>query len=116
MGSCLDSKQNKNKYADMAGVRWKMASNQYAIDQFENGKAGKGSAMWSNGEKLYSYGTVILQRLDDGSVVGNITKYSMTTSKHQSQARVRGYVAHKLLTNIPMGTTDLMPYLIGGAE
>jgi len=91
-----------------------MASNQYAIDQFHKGKPGRGSAMSSSGDKLWSYGTVIAQRLDDGSIVGNITKYSVTTSKHQSQAGVRNHVGRKLLTNIPRGTTDLLPFLKDG--
>lgn len=92
-----------------------MASNQYAIDQFRKGEAGKGSALWTDGQRLYSYGTVIAQRLDDGSIVGNITRYSVITSKHQFQAGVKGSLAHRLLDNIPIGTKDLLPFLKDGA-
>ena len=90
-----------------------MARNEFAIEQFQKGRAGKGSAMHSTGDKLYSYSTVILQRLDDGSIVGNTTKYSATTSKHQSRANVRSYIGHKLLTNVPRGTDDLSALVVG---
>lgn len=36
-----------------------------------------------NGNRLYSYATCIAERTDSGIVV-NETKYSVTTSKHQS--------------------------------
>jgi hypothetical protein len=56
---------------------------------FWNKKAAKGSSVHSSGNKLFSYGTVILQRLSNGRTIGNVTKYSVTTSKHQSQVGVR---------------------------
>lgn len=91
-----------------------MRSNQYAIDRFRKGKAGKGSALWSAGDKLFSYGTGILQSIPDGRLIGNITKYSRTTSRHQSQAGVRS--ACFLVDNVPRGTTDLVPYLKDGEK
>lgn len=57
-------------------------------DAFHKGLIAKGSSVTSTGDKLYSYGTVILQRLPNGRIVGNITKYSPTTSRHQSQTGV----------------------------
>jgi len=77
---------------------------------WQNELAENGS-MRSTGNKLYSYGTVILQRLPDGKVVGNTTRYSATTSKQQSQCRVRS--ADILVTGGPRGTTDLIPYIDG---
>ena len=77
-------------------------------EAFWKGKAAKGSSVHSSGDKLFSYGTVILQRLGNGRTIGNITKYSTTTSKHQSQTSVRR--ATKTVSGVPRGTTDLRPY------
>ena len=87
-----------------------MASNKFAIDQFYKGKVGKGSAMRSTGNKLWSYSTVIAERLPDGKVVGNITKYSVTTSKHQSQAMIRN--CDYMLDNVPIGAISLIRGLL----
>ena len=89
-----------------------MPSRQDVVKAFEEGQRCQGSsALWTDGTKLYSYETVILQRLDDHSIVANITKYSHTTSVHQSIARVRQHVAHKQLDSVPRGTADLAPLL-----
>jgi hypothetical protein len=37
----------------------------------------------SYGDRLYSYSTCIAERLSDGNYLLNLTKYSVTTSKHQ---------------------------------
>lgn len=37
----------------------------------------------SCGDRLYSYSTCIAERLPDGNFLINLTKYSVTTSKHQ---------------------------------
>ena len=55
--------------------------------------------------RIFSYNTCILQRLEDGTTVGNVTKYSVTTSKHQSRAGSR--TADILVDNIPEGTQYL---------
>ena len=72
-------------------------------------KKAKGSSVESTGDKLYSYGTVIAQHLPDGKTIGNASKYSVTTSRHQSQCNVRA--ANYTVTGVPRGTTDLKPYL-----
>jgi len=80
--------------------------NTYQVgERFWSGKAGKGSSVTSTGDKLFSYGTVILQRLSSGLVVGNTTKYSTTTSRHQSICRVHN--ANILVSDIPRGTVDI---------
>lgn len=76
---------------------------------FWSGRAAVGSSVHSSGDKLFSYGTVILQRLANGRTIGNATKYSTTTSKHQSQVNVR--MATYTVTGVPRGVTDLRPYL-----
>ena len=83
-----------------------MASNKVAYDAFWKGRPGKGSSTSSTGNKLYSYGTVILQRLPDGKVIGNTTRYSNTTSKHQAQSGAHG--ADILVVNVRRGTIDLI--------
>lgn len=69
-----------------------------------------------DGSKLFSYGTVIAQKLPNGAIVLNDTKYSVTTSKHQSHIRsaiyrfastLKIYRTNKL---VPIGTYDLTPY------
>lgn len=58
---------------------------------FVNGakKGLKGNSMHidSSGSKLFSYGTMIAQRLKDGTIVVNETKYSPTTFRHQYYLR-----------------------------
>lgn len=55
--------------------------------------------------RIFSYDTCILQRLEDGTTVGNVTRYSVTTSKHQTKARSR--TADVLVDNVPEGTQYL---------
>ena len=86
-----------------------MASNATAYNAFWEGKKGKGSSTHSTGDKLFSYGTVILQRLPDGKTIGNATRYSNSTSKHQSQGRVHS--ADTLVDGVRRGVTDLVPYV-----
>lgn len=85
-----------------------MASNQTVYAAFWKGELGEGSNTHSTGDKLFSYSTVILQRLSDGSVIGNVTKYSSTTSLHQARAGVN--IAEMLITGVPRGANDLIPY------
>ncbi len=85
-----------------------MANNQTAYDAFWKGESGKGSSTSSTGDRLFSYSTVILQRLPDGKVIGNTTRYSSTTTKHQKKSGVRN--ANMLIAGVPSGTIDLIPY------
>jgi hypothetical protein len=56
----------------------------------------------------FSYETIILQVLDDGSTIGNVTRYSNTTSRHQSKVGAR--TADVLVTDIPEGSYNLVPF------
>ena len=55
------------------------------------------------GGDCYFYDTCIFTRLPDGRSVGNVTKYSRTTSKHQGLAHVRA--ADIICDDIQRGTT-----------
>lgn len=60
--------------------------------------------------RAWSYGTALVDRLTDPSTgntltLGNITRYSATTSKHQTWAGVRS--CDILLTNVPRAVSDL---------
>ena len=78
-----------------------------AAEAFVMGKSYRGSnAAWSDGLALWSYGTAIAVR-EGGVVLFNATKYSVTTSRHQSAARyvlAKAGIAVKELHNVPIGT------------
>ena len=57
----------------------------------------------------WSYGTQILSVDEDGRTIGNITKYSATTSRHQKVMGVYG--ADICIKDIPRGTVNLVRYL-----
>lgn len=42
------------------------------------------SSIWTNGDHIYSYSTCLVVRLDDGRIVLNRTRYSVTTTIHQN--------------------------------
>lgn len=70
---------------------------------------------YTNG-KLYSYATVIAQRLNDGRVILNETKYSCTTSRHQYYLRHhlnKVYNENEIIkvNNVPRGTYNLEKYI-----
>ena len=60
------------------------------------------------GRRAWSYSTALLDVLEDGQTVGNITKYSPTTSRHQNEAGVHS--ADIKLDGVPRGTEDLAAY------
>lgn len=59
-----------------------------------------------HGDRVYSYQTVIRQTVAGGLTIGNDTRYSVTTSKHQSRAGVRS--CDVVLDNVPEGCSDLL--------
>ncbi len=81
-------------------------TNNEVVSRFERGLPGKSLHMTSTGDKLYSYYTVVAQRIQ-GRVVKNATKYSRTTSKQTGQ------LSYDVLTtqHVPIGTQDLSRYL-----
>jgi len=68
------------------------------------------SAYSDHGSIVFSYATCIHQTLPGGLTIGNVTRYSMTTSHHQSRAGVR--LCDVLLDNVPRGTNDLLALAI----
>ena len=83
-------------------------NNQQVINAFAKGKTGRSSNgnLYSTGDKLINYCTCIAQRLQDGTIVVNSTKYSISTQKLQTWTRktIKNY---KEVTNIPINTYDL---------
>ena len=66
----------------------------------------KASAVWSNGDHVYSYHTCMVARASDGTVIVNATKYSVTTSCQQGGIRyylASNGVAYVEVNGLPMG-------------
>lgn len=80
------------------------------INNFMTGATkGKASSICIEGDKLFNYNTVIAQRVD-GAIVLNVTKYSMTTTKHQNV--LRREMPHAItVSDIPRGAQDLSSYI-----
>lgn len=57
------------------------------------------------GTVAYSYTTRIKETTLAGVTIGNATKYSSTTSRHQNKAKVN--FCDIVLTNVPMNTRNL---------
>lgn len=77
---------------------------------------GTASNMHINGNKIYSYGTVLAQRTTTGHILLNKTKYSSSTSRQQSYLNYeisRAYSDDKIieLKDVPMWRQDLRYFL-----
>lgn len=57
------------------------------------------------GQAAWSYDTMIRGVLPDRRSIGNVTKYSSTTSRHQSLAGV--HYCDVLIDDVPRSTDDL---------
>ncbi len=81
---------------------------------FVNGEFGQSNSMRTDGNRLWSYNTVIAQKTPKG-ILFNTCKYSVTTSKQQTYARCamdKADVAYIEVTgDIWQGTQDLKPFL-----
>lgn len=96
-------------------------TNLQVVNSFLNGQSNrsKTGALWTNGQKLWSYYTVIAE-WHNGVVVVNSTHYSMTTSaKHLSP--LKNQIAKKELIFInvggkqaplPIGVDNLASYIV----
>lgn len=86
--------------------------NRSVINAFANGKAGRSSNnnLRTDGTRLVNYGTCIAQRLANGMIVFNATKYSVTTSKIQTWALCE-VTPSITVTNVPLGAYDLTRYI-----
>lgn len=85
-------------------------SNKSVVDAFYRGEKHRSNTMHSTGDKLYSFSTVIAQRIirnGKPKIVKNMTKYSQSTSKHQSYVNKYDYI---LTCEIGRGVTDLNSY------
>jgi hypothetical protein len=89
--------------------------NREVANAFAKGISASGSNFWTNGVKIFSYSTLMAQRLPNGTIIVNACKYSNTTSHHQSY--VRAALEGKKFTEvgkgnyIPFGTYDLTRYI-----
>lgn len=84
--------------------------NEDVVKSFYEGKPNERPSLSTNGYKLFSYKTVIAQKVvidDKTKIIKNITKYSHTTSKHQFYIDNFDYV----VTDVPKGATDLVKYM-----
>lgn len=68
----------------------------------------KSYSFWTDGERIYSYGTVLLQVINSIPYL-NMTFYSTTTRIYQNH--LSKIVPARLLTNVPEDTLDLQPYV-----
>lgn len=85
--------------------------NKEVIDKFLQKLPASGSNLYSTGDKLINYNTTIAE-WDSGRLYINNTKYSKTTSTHQNYIIYRTRYSDLVnlnKTNIPRGTTNLMP-------
>ena len=89
--------------------------NQSVINAFVCGKSAKSynGNLKSFGNRLVSYYTTIAQRLDNGTILLNSTRYSVSTSKIQTWTRVAFYKHRNVVevTNVPLGAIDLRRYI-----
>jgi hypothetical protein len=90
-------------------------NNQSVINAFVCGKSAKSSNgnLKPFGNRLVSYYTTIAQRLDNGTIVLNRTRYSVSTSKIQTWTKGAFYGHRNVVevTDVPLGTTDLQRYM-----
>lgn len=76
------------------------------IDGQESGNA-SGGRLQIIGNRLMNYNTCIAQRSQGGLIV-NVTKYSPTTSKHQTRLKRAAPVTGTIyVQGVPMGANDL---------
>ncbi len=87
-------------------------NNQSVINAFALGQKAKSSNgnLYSTADKLINYHTCIAQRLPNGTIVVNSTKYSTSTSKLQNWTR-RTIQQYKEVVNVPIDTWDLKRFV-----
>lgn len=57
---------------------------EFVFNNWKKGQPTEGVSLWSDGEKIYSYQTILVDRTKQGVVCLNSTKYSPTTTRHQN--------------------------------
>ena len=78
-----------------------------ALEAFHKGeRAEPANSIWTDGEALYSYRTMIAVKANDIAIVLNNRQYSVTTSEKQNSTaeyfRSMGYTVHEV-QDIPSG-------------
>lgn len=88
-------------------------TNLEVIMNFVNGNYAHTANVRSIYGKLINYSTVLAERLEDGSFLLNMTKYSPTTSKVQYYLRneLKGKKVKQTTKYVPVGTQRLSSYL-----
>ena len=88
-------------------------TNLEVIKNFVNGKDAHTANVRSVCGKLINYSTILAERLEDGSFIMNMTKYSPTTSKVQFYIRqeLKGRKVKQTTKYVPVGTQRLSSYL-----
>lgn len=86
--------------------------NSEVANAFACGLEGRAGNFFSTGDKAFSYGTIIAQRVN-GTIYLNGTYYSNTTSRHLNLIKRSFYYGQQTVTlrEVPMGTDDLVYYL-----
>lgn len=80
-----------------------MLSNHNVIVEFFNGRVAQSGSMKSTGKALYSYATKIAEWSAEG-IIANVTKYSVTTSKQQTEfRRMCGPMVCKEISGVGIG-------------
>lgn len=87
--------------------------NEEVIKKFINGVVARNStgSLSSVGDRLFSYATCIAEFDKDGKLWKNLTKYSSTTSRHQSllNSYTNGYIKHNVVFYISIGANHIVP-------
>lgn len=78
-----------------------------ALAAFLAGKSARPAAsVWTDGERIYSYGTCIVERIGGGLALFNETRYSVTTTRQQNALRValeQEGIALESVQSVPRG-------------
>lgn len=86
--------------------------NEEVVKAFCEGKKAKSStgSLWSTGDCLYSYYTCIAEYTKDGKLYVNLTKYSTTTSHHQTLVNRHLFNAvHRFVNKIERNRVHIIP-------
>lgn len=85
--------------------------NKEVIEAFSHRREAVSStgSLRSTGDCLYSYSTCIAEYSREGELYINLTKYSMTTSHHQSLLCRFVSTAHRIMYGIERNITHLVP-------
>ena len=67
-------------------------------------------ALCRHGRRVYSYGTCLIDVLPDGRTLGNLSHYSTTTTRHQTETRVAA--CEVTVDHVPQGVEDLAAWYL----